>query len=68
MRWPWSRKPQPPPRIPPYRVPVEAKPKPKEEGIIVEEAVELDGEKVDTSKMTETGVHKIWRRITGQPE
>jgi len=59
MRWPWSRKPQPPPRIPPYRVPVEAKPpKPKEEGIQVEEH--------DTSKMTDTGIFKAWKRMTGQ--
>lgn len=58
MRWPWSRKPQPPPRIPPYRVPVEPKPRPKDEGIVVEEH--------DTSKMTETGVHKAWKRLTGQ--
>jgi hypothetical protein len=65
MRWPWS-KPNPPPRIPPYQVPVSKRETAKAPGIVVEESVEIDGEKIDTRSMTETGVHKVWRRITGQ--
>lgn len=57
MRWPWS-KPQPPPKIPPYQVPVSKRETPKNPGIVVEEH--------DTSQMTQTGVHKAWRRLTGQ--
>jgi hypothetical protein len=57
MRWPWTKL-APPPRIPAYKVPVETRPKPREEGIQVEEH--------DTSKMTETGIFKAWRRMTGQ--
>lgn len=56
MKWPWSRR-SPPPTIPPYRVPVQ-EPKRAEPGIVVEE--------VDTSAMTQTGVHKAWKRLTGQ--
>jgi hypothetical protein len=67
MRWPWSKR-APPPRIPPYPVPVQQQHKPKEEGIVVEEAIELDGQKVDTRAMTETGIHKAWKRLTGQRE
>lgn len=57
MRWPWQKRP-PPPRIPPYPVPVQAHPTRKEPGILVEE--------IDTSAMTQTGVHKAWKRLTGQ--
>ena len=68
MRWPWS-KPSPAPRIPPYKVPVDTRPRPgPAPGIEVEEAVEVDGVKIDTRSMTETGVHKIWRRLKGEPE
>lgn len=60
MRWPWS-KPVAMPAIPPYRPPVtQEHAKPKEEGLVVEE--------IDTSAMTQTGVHKAWRRLTGQGE
>jgi hypothetical protein len=59
MRWPWQRR-QPPPRIPPYPVPVQQQHRPKEPAIVVEEH--------DTSAMTQTGVHKAWRRLTGQTE
>jgi hypothetical protein len=57
----FSRKP-PPPEIPPYK-PVERSeikplPKPKDEGIVVEE--------IDTSAMTRTGVHRAWDRMTGK--
>jgi hypothetical protein len=66
VRWPWS-KPTPPPRIPPYQVPVSKPETPKEPGIVVEEkdALEVNGVRVDRS-MTETGIHKAWNRITGQ--
>jgi hypothetical protein len=58
MNW-WWRKPKPPPTIPPYRVPVqEHKPK-SSNGIVVEER--------DTSNMTATGVHKAWKKESGQP-
>lgn len=57
MRWPWQ-KPAPPPRIPPYQVPVSKRETPKEPSIIVEEH--------DTSAMSRTGVFKAWRRLTGQ--
>jgi hypothetical protein len=56
LRWPWSKK-KPPPAIPPYVPPVrEGTPKPEE--IVVEEH--------DTSAMTQTGVHKAWKRLTGK--
>jgi hypothetical protein len=54
LRWPWSKKPAPvaiPPYVPPVREP--AKP---EETMVVEEH--------DTSAMTQTGVHKAWKRLT----
>jgi hypothetical protein len=57
VRWPW-RKRAPLPTIPPYQVPVSKTPKTKDEGIKVEEH--------DTSAMTQTGVHKAWKRLTGQ--
>jgi hypothetical protein len=56
MRWWWSRR-APPPRIPPYQVPV-SKRETKPPGITVEEH--------DTSDMTKTGVHRAWKRLTGQ--
>jgi hypothetical protein len=46
-------------------VPVSKRETPKEPGILVEEAVEIDGERLDTRSMTETGVHKAWKRLTG---
>lgn len=59
MNWWWRRpKPKPAPTIPPYRVPVqEHRPKPNG-GIVVEER--------DTSDMTATGVHKAWKKESGQ--
>jgi hypothetical protein len=57
MWWPWKKR-RPPPTIPPYRVPVQEQ-KPKAPGIVVEER--------DTSNMTATGVHKAWKRESGQP-
>lgn len=57
MRWPWARRP-PPPTIPPYRVPVRSATPKRDEGVIVEEH--------DTSAMTQTGVHRAWKRLTGQ--
>lgn len=57
MRWPWQKRPVPPLRIPPYKVPVQQPHRPKEPAIVVEE--------VDTSKMTETGIFKAWKRMTG---
>ena len=57
MKWPWSKR-QPPPKIPPYQVPVSKRETPKEPGVIVEEH--------DTSQYTATGVHKAWKRLTGQ--
>lgn len=57
MRWPWQKR-TPPPVIPPYQVPVSKRETPKEPGIVVDE--------IDTSQMTQTGVHKAWKRLTGQ--
>ena len=58
MRWPWV-KPPPAPQIPPYRPPiVQEHAKPADSGLVVEE--------IDTSQMTQTGVHKAWKRLTGQ--
>lgn len=59
MRWPWSKRPTPPLRIPPYPVPVQPH-KPPNPGIVVEEH--------DTSAMSETGVYRAWKRLTGRPE
>ncbi len=60
MRWPWS-KPKPLP-IPPYRplppVQVQQQHRPCDNSIVVEE--------VDTRSMTETGIFKAWKRMTGQ--
>lgn len=59
MRWPWS-KPVPPPRIPPYKVPVQQQHTPRKDGITVEEH--------DTSAMTATGVHRAFDRLKrGEP-
>lgn len=56
MRWPWKKKPKPLP-IPPFRP--ELKPvEPQAPTLVVEEH--------DTSAMTQTGVHKAWKRLTGQ--
>jgi hypothetical protein len=52
-RWPWSRKPQPLP-IPPF-VPLLKRAPPPEPTIIVEE--------VDTSQMSQTGVHRAWQSL-----
>jgi hypothetical protein len=57
MRWPWKKR-APPPRIPPYQVPVSKRETQKPPGILVEEH--------DTSHMTKTGVHRAWKRLTGQ--
>jgi hypothetical protein len=57
VKWPWGKR-RPPPTIPPYRVPVQEQ-KPKDHpGIIVEE--------VDTSAMTQTGIHKAWDKLAGK--
>lgn len=71
MRWPWSRKPTPPPRIQPYKVPVETKaPKPKDDGIEVKEldAAAMDPEALAALRkaQSETGMHRAWRRLTGR--
>jgi hypothetical protein len=58
MRWPWQKRRPPPLEIPPYQVPVSKHATPKDPGIVVEE--------IDTSAMTQTGVHKAWKRLTGQ--
>jgi hypothetical protein len=57
--WPWPKR-KPPPKIPPYKVPVQPPIPPREPSIVVEEH--------DTSKMTETGVFKAWKRLTGKGE
>ena len=66
MRWPWQ-KPKPPPRIPPYKVPVDAKPKPKDDGIQVEEhdpsAVDAEALEALRRAQSETGMHKAWDRL-----
>jgi hypothetical protein len=49
------------PDIPPYQPPpviVREQAAPKDEGLIVEEH--------DTSAMTQTGVHRAWRKLTGR--
>lgn len=56
--WPFRRRRPLPLNIPPYKVPVSKRETPKEPGIVVEE--------IDTSAMTQTGVHKAWKRLTGQ--
>jgi hypothetical protein len=68
IRWPW-RKRTPPLQIPPYRVPVSAHPKPKADGIEVEE---LDASAVDDDALaalriaqSSTGMHRAWKRLTG---
>jgi hypothetical protein len=59
MRWPWSKPKRP--EIPPYRVPepvvLPAELPKKDDGLKVEEH--------DTSAMTQTGVHKAWKRLSG---
>ena len=59
MRWPWI-KPKPAPQIPPYRAPVTRTHSQERE----DERIEVV--EIDTSAMTQTGVHKAWRRLTGQ--
>jgi hypothetical protein len=55
MKWPFRKKPKPL-AIPPYAPPVrEVK---RESGIEVTE--------IDTSQMSQTGIHRAWRRMTGQ--
>lgn len=56
MKWPWSKKPLP--EIPPFKMDFKAPQVKPEPGIVVDE--------VDTSQMTQTGVHKAWKRLTGQ--
>lgn len=66
MRWPWRKRP-PAPAIPPYR-PVDVKPvEHPEPGIVVEEvaAADEDLEALRTAQ-TQTGMHRVWRRLTGQ--
>lgn len=59
MKWPWSRPKRPaiPPFTPPPPIQVHT-PKRDDPGIVVEE--------VDTRSMTETGIFKAWKRMTGQ--
>ena len=56
----WFRRKPPAPEIPKFEPPVmvEARPRPKDDGIVVEE--------IDTSAMTQTGVHRAWDRLTGR--
>lgn len=56
MWWPFKKKPAPL-AIPPYVPPVRDVAK-QDSGIEVQEH--------DTSKMTETGVHKAWKRLTAK--
>lgn len=58
MRWPWRKRTAPVP-IPPYQPPIERVHAPAADpSIVVEE--------IDTSAMTQTGVHKAWKRLTGK--
>jgi hypothetical protein len=56
IRWPWSKK-TPEPKIQPFTVPhFDNQPDaPKVDGIEVEE--------VDTSNITETGIHRLWKGL-----
>jgi hypothetical protein len=54
----WFRRKAPPPAFPPPKPRALYAPKPKDEGITVEE--------IDTSDMTKTGVHRAWDRLTGR--
>lgn len=57
----WWRPTPKPVAIPPYVPPViKTEHAPKDDGLVVEE--------VDTSAMTRTGIHKAWKRLTGQAE
>jgi hypothetical protein len=61
MSWFKFKKPPPHPAIPKYEPPAPLPPftpKPKDEGIVVEE--------VDTSQMSRTGVHRAWDKLTGR--
>ena len=67
MRWPWSKR-EARPIIQPYQPPVSIREAPKEPpGIIVKEG-SLDEVGIDVESMTRTGIHKAWKRLTGQSE
>jgi hypothetical protein len=58
VRWPWSKR-EPPPEIPPFRLPVDIKPlEPKDPGMIVTE-----------TEMSETGMFRIfpWLKKKDEP-
>jgi hypothetical protein len=59
MRWPWTKKPKPL-AIPPYAPPVQPQQKRCDSGIEVQEH--------DTSQMTQTGIHRAWRKMTGKDD
>lgn len=63
MKWPWKKR-SPPPRIPPYQVPVSKRETAKEPGIIVEEH---DSSEVDIKELqSRTGMQRVFDRITGK--
>lgn len=61
IRWPGRRK-SPPVNIPPFPFP----PAPLQVERLHAPKDGLEVEEVDTSAMTETGIHKAWKRLTGQ--
>jgi hypothetical protein len=63
VKWPWTRH-KPPPKIPPYQVPVSKRETPKEPSIIVEEH---DPSDVDIKELqSRTGMQRVFDRITGK--
>lgn len=66
MRWPWNKRP-PPLAIPPYQVPV-SKRETAEPTIVVEEINNVDDGDIEALRaaQTQTGMHRVWRRLTGQ--
>ena len=71
MRWPWVRR-TPPPRIPPYQVPVSKRETPKEPGIVVEEIDTSNAADEDLAALrraqSQTGFHRAWNRLTGKQD
>lgn len=64
MRWPWQKRALRP-TIPPYAVPVAKPQPPKDPGIEVKEG-SLEEVGIDVESMTRTGIHRAWRKVTGQ--
>lgn len=64
MRWWWQKRPLP--EIPPFKMDFKA-PQVKDPAYVVEEVAAADEDlEALRAAQTQTGMHRVWRRLTGQ--